>query len=341
MRVTIEDVAREAGVSIATVSRYMNGRHGYMSERTRERLREVVDRLEYVPNSAAQTLKTGKTRLIGVVLANIAHPYWSAVLAGVEEASQALGYSVTVSSANDRGDLADRYLGLFLNQQVDGILLNPARADAAAIAKWSSLTCPVVTLDRTLPGLPFDLVAMDNDRGARLAVEHLLGLGHRRVGLISREPATLSNWQERLKGYRDALAAAGIVSNPRDVCLVRDSWQDGVQKTVALFGRSDRPTAVVATSSMLNLQVLAGLKQLGLRVPDDVSVVGYDESPWDPLLDPPLTTVATPARRLGTLATEHLYRVIEGGASAAPTTIRLEPHLVVRRSTARCENTET
>ena len=333
MRVTIEDVAREAGVSIATVSRFMNGRHGYMSVRTRERLREVVDRLGYVPNSAAQTLKTGKTRMLGVVLANIAHPYWGMVLAGIEETSQAHGYNVVIGSASDRVDLANRYLGLFLNQQVDGLLLNPARADAATIAKWSRLTCPVVTLDRTLPGLPFDLVAMDNLRGARLAVEHLLSLGHRRIGMLAREPGTLSNWQERLQGYRDALSDAGVEPHPGDIRYARESWQDGVRKTVALFRRKDRPTAVFAGSSVLNLQVLAGLKQLGLRVPEDVSVVGYDESPWDALLEPPLTTVATPARRLGVAAAEHLCRIIGDGHGPEPVAVRLEPHLVVRAST--------
>src|SRR5579884_672961 len=341
MKVTIEDVAREAGVSIATVSRYMNGRHGYMSAQTRERLREVVERLGYVPNTAAQSLKTGKRRLMGVVLANIAHPFWSEVLAGVEETAQGLGYRVIVSSASDRGDLANRYVGLFLNQQVDGLLLNPARADAATVAKWSRLTVPVVSLDRTLPDLPFDLVATDNVRGAHLAIEHLLSLGHRRIGLIAREPGTLSNWHERLQGYEEALRAGGIEPNPRDIKFVKEvaqSWQDGVRKTVALFRPRSRPTAVFAASSILNLEVLAGLKQLGVRVPDDVSVVGYDESPWDPLLDPPLTTVATQARELGRVATERLLHLIEDGPSPEPTAIRLEPRLVVRASTKGIED---
>lgn len=333
MGITIADVAQEAGVSIATVSRYINGRHGAMSAGTRERLREVIERLGYVPNSAAQALKTGKAGLIGVVLANIDHPYWSTVLAGVDEACRSLGYNMVVSSASDQAEVENRYLGLFLNHKVDGLLLNPARADAETIARWSNLTCPVVTLDRTIPGLPFDLVAMDNVYGARLAIEHLLALGHRRIGFVSWEIADLSNRQERLQGYEEALRAAGIEPNPADIRFVKQSWQDGVRQTIALFRQEGRPTAVFSANGELNLQVLAGLKQLGLRVPQDISVVGYDAAPWDELLDPPLTTVATPARRLGAVAATRLCHIIDGAGDGVPKEVRLKPKLIPRSST--------
>lgn len=334
MRTTIEDVAREAGVSIATVSRFITGRGGNVADETRERLREVVDRLGYVPNAAARSLKTGRSYLIGVILSNIAHPYWSAVLSGVEEACQRRGYSVIVSSAGDKVEVENRYLRVFLDQRVDGILLNPANADPATVARWSALTCPVITLDRTLPGLPFGLVAMDNLLGARLAVEHLLGLGHRRIGFLSWHVANLTNRLERLQGYRETLAEAGITPDPALVRFADDGWNDGVRQAVDLLRRPDRPTALVSASSTLNLQVLAGAKRLGLRVPDELSVVGYDESPWDPLLDPPLTTVATPAHRLGVTAADRLCQAIDAGDAAPGGEVRLRPRLIVRRSSA-------
>jgi len=271
--------------------------------------------------------------LIGVLLANIAHPYWSMVLSGVEEACQRANYSVIVSSAGDRADVEHRYLEMFLEQRVDGILFNPAHAGDDLIAKWSALTIPVVTLDRTLPGLPFGLVAMDNALGITLAVKHLIGLGHRRIGFVSWHPRSLSNRQERLQGYADALAEEGIGLDPGLIRFAEDGWSDGVDRTLELLVGSDPPTAILSASSMLNLQVLAAIKRRGLRVPEDISVVGYDDSPWDPLLDPPLTTVATPARQLGIAAVERLMATIDAGTEGHADELRLAPALIVRTST--------
>jgi DNA-binding LacI/PurR family transcriptional regulator len=330
---TIEDVAKEAGVSIASVSRYLNGRTSEVAARTGERIQAAVDRLGYVPNMAARSLKTGRSRLIGVLLANIAHPYWSVVLSGVEEACQRANYSVIVSSAGDRADVENRYLEMFLKQRVDGILLNPAQADPEIVAVWSGLRMPVVTLDRTLPGLPFALVAMDNVRGMRLAAEHLLALGHRRIGFVSWPVGRYSNRRERLQGYTEALAEAGIAADPRLIRFAAEGWSDGVGQTLDLLAAPDPPTAILSATSMLNLQVLAAIKRRGLRVPEDISVVGYDDSPWDPLLDPPLTTVATPARALGVAATERLIAMIDGSVSNERDEVRLLPELVIRQST--------
>jgi DNA-binding LacI/PurR family transcriptional regulator len=332
---TIEDVAKEAGVSIASVSRYLNGRTTEVSVGTGARIQAAVDRLSYVPNMAARSLKTGRSRLIGVLLANIAHPYWSAVLSGVEEACQRANYSVVISSAGDRADIENRYLHMFLRQRVDGILLNPAQADPEIVAVWSGLRTPVVTLDRTLPGLPFALVAMDNAQGTRLAVEHLLALGHCRIGFVSWPIGRFSNRQERLRGYTEALHDAGILADPDLIRFAADGWSDGVAQTLALLDAPHPPTAILSATSMLNLQVLAAIKRRGLRIPDDVSVVGYDDSPWDPLLDPPLTTVATPARQLGIVAAERLIAMIDGNGAVDLDEIRLTPELIIRQSTKR------
>ena len=334
MGVTIADVAREAGVSITTVSRFINGRYDAMSTETRERLQAVIERLGYVPDGAAQSLRTGRSLLIGVVLANIAHPYWALVLAGIEEECRRLGYGVLISSAGNRSDLEDRYLHVLLKKRVDGILLNPTAISAERAARWAALPCPVVALDRTVRGLDhLDLVAMDNVAGAKLAVQHLLSLGHRRIGFISWAVNGLSNREERLRGYREALQEAGIEPDPRWVIFARERWGDAARRILGLFAGPAAPTAIFSPSGLLNLEVLTGLRLLGLRIPDDVSVVGYDESPWDALLDPPLTTVATPAKRLGVLAVRQLHWRIVNGSAAPRREVRLKVKLVVRGST--------
>lgn len=334
MSATIEDVAREAGVSIATVSRYLNGRIGEVSAQTGARIQAVVDRLGYVPNLAARSLKTGRSWLIGVLLANIAHPYWSVVLSGVEDACQAEGYSVVISSAGDRAEVEDRYLHMFLRQRVDGILLNPAQAGPEMVALWGNLAVPVVTIDRTLPGLPFPMVAMDNVLGTRLGMEHLLTLGHRRIGIVSWPVGLFSNRQERLQGYREALQQAGIAFDSGLMRSAAEGWSDGVEQTLALLDAPNPPTAILSATSMLNLQILAAIERRGLRVPEDISVVGYDDSPWDSLLDPPLTTVATPAYDLGVAASRRLIAAMVGDEVDLPLEIRLRPKLKVRDSTA-------
>jgi DNA-binding LacI/PurR family transcriptional regulator len=334
MTATIEDVAREAHVSIATVSRYTNGRVARMSSATQERLRITIDRLGYIPNAAARTLKTGRTRLVGVVLADIAHMYWSTMLAGIEEGCQELGYGVLISSASNSAESQNKYLDALSRQKVDGFLLNPVMADPRTITSWATLRQPVIMLDRTFPGLGYPLVAVDNVRGAQLAARHLLDHGHRAIAFISWEINGLGNRQERLDGFTSTLRSAGVRPSARHIAFARVSWDDGVRATIDLFGASDRPTAVFSANMELNLQVLAGLKQLGLRVPDDVSVIGFDDAPWDPLLDPPLTAINTPPFRLGKLAALRLCRAIERRVPPAAHDSRLQPELVERMSVA-------
>jgi DNA-binding LacI/PurR family transcriptional regulator len=172
MTATIEDVAREAHVSIATVSRYTNGRVARMSSATQERLRITIDRLGYIPNAAARTLKTGRTRLVGVVLADIAHMYWSTMLAGIEEGCQELGYGVLISSASNSAESQNKYLDALSRQKVDGFLLNPVMADPRTITSWATLRQPVIMLDRTRrpplarPWTPGDCVYFVGDQRA-------------------------------------------------------------------------------------------------------------------------------------------------------------------------------
>jgi DNA-binding LacI/PurR family transcriptional regulator len=332
-RVKIDDVAREAGVSIATVSRFMNGQAGSMSDDTRARLAGVVERLGYSPNPMAQALKTGRSRLLGVIVADIAHPYWSSVLAGVEEAASEAGYSVLISSAANDLALERNYLRTFIDYRVEGLLINPTSAVEHPEDPYRRLPCPAIALDRTFPDLDYDLFSVDNIAGVRLAVDHLVALGHRNIAFLGWEIRNLSNRQERLDGFLQAMAAHGLAVPPDNVMLVSEAWGEGEPVVAARFGRPYPPSAVVCGSSSLNLQALAGLRRIGLRCPHDVSIVGFDQSQWDELLDPPLTTIATAAHELGKRAVEHLVRRIEDPRGTRQPVTYLSPHLVVREST--------
>jgi DNA-binding LacI/PurR family transcriptional regulator len=332
--VTIGDVAREAGVSISTVSRIVNGEYGAAAEETRARIFAAIDQLGYLPNGAARSLKTGRSRMIGVLLADIAHPYWNTVLGGVNDACSRLGYGALVSSAGEDASVEDRYLRMFRSQQVAGLLLNPTQADEETISRWAKLDLPVVMVDRTLPGLPFALVAAENAEGVCAATQHLIALGHRKIGFVSWTLGSYANRRERLAGYLQALREADIEARDENIAFAEVGWQDGVRASLELLGRSDRPTAVVSGNAMLNLQVLAAAKQLGLRVPQDLSVVGFDDSPWDDLVDPPLTTVATPAREIGVVAAELLLESVDQGTSILGVERRLPTRLVIRKSSA-------
>jgi DNA-binding LacI/PurR family transcriptional regulator len=312
----------------------MNGRTGGMPQATQQRLQAAIEQLGYVPNAAARSLKTGRSKLIGVVIANIAHMYWSTMLEGIEEGCRAMGYSVLISSAGNDAETQDRYLQTLLNQNVAGLLLNPVFADDATLAKWAAIRHPVIMLDRTYPALKNPMVAIDNVHGARLATQHLIDHGHTDIGLISWGIDGLSNRQERLDGFLATLSEHGLTVKPGRIGFARESWDDGVRASREMFSKADAPTAVFCANMDLSLQVLSGLRQLGIRVPDDVSLIGFDDAPWDPLLDPPLSAVAGAPFRLGKLAALRLCRAIEQGTPVRPHDSRFLPVLVPRKSVA-------
>lgn len=334
MRSTIEDVARLANVSIATVSRFTSGQTALISTATQERLKDAVKHLGYVPNAAARTLKTGRTRLIGVILADVSHVYWSAMLGGIEAGSRELGYGVLISSAHNSAATQQAYLDTFLQQGVDGILFNPAAGAGQAAPDWSRVKTPVIELDRGSAGAMFPVVAIDNALGASLATRHLLDAGHRKIGIVSWNVDGLSNRQERLDGFLGAMHDAGVDVPDRFVAIADDWSSDGDRAMQDLLNRPDPPTAVFTTNMALSLQALKGLKRMGLRVPADVSIVGFDDPEWAPLIDPPLTAVATNPYRLGKLAALRLCRAIDRGRPLDPRNSRLAPVLNIRGSVA-------
>jgi LacI family transcriptional regulator len=329
-RVTIRDVAAQAGVSVATVSKVINGRYG-VAAATNARVQEVIDQLGYEASLVAQSLRNHRTNVIGILVADI-EPFSAELLKGAAEAIRGSGFELVVYSAGGLAREHDgwerRYLSRLAGTLIDGaVLVTPTVVEARYRA-------PIVAVDPHTG--PSDLPTIDSDNlhGGRLATEHLLELGHRRIGLLAGRP-DLESARLREAGYRAALADAGIPVD--DALVVRGDFNPAVSRDAArsLLTLPDRPTAVFAANDWSAFALMEVAADLGLQVPEDVSVIGFDNIPESALAHPALTTVHQPIQEMGRRAVELLVRLIDGDpdAAAAPTRLTLPTSLVVRRST--------
>jgi LacI family transcriptional regulator len=325
---TVADVARAAGVSAMTVSRVINGPEKVASA-TRERVEAAMATLDYRPNQMARGLASGRSHSIGVLTVDTALYGPRAALAGIEKAASARGYSVTITHLTDVDrEAVERGVGLLRSRAADGvILLQPLMSHAAVFPGSGGL--PMVAIHAGNPD-KYPLVTVDNSLGARLATEHLLGLGHRTVWHIA-GPLDWYESAERVRGWREALADVGAPDNP----ITHGDWSaaSGYAATKQLLGAEPDVTAVFVANDAMALGALHAINELGLRCPDDISVVGFDDYPEAEFFSPGLTTIRQDFDELGRLSLGLLLDEIESGASTAEH-VTLDPSLVVRQSTA-------
>ncbi len=333
-RVTIRDVAARAGVSIATVSKVINQRYGVSAD-TFARVQAVIDELGYEASLVAQSLRNHRTNVIGILVADL-EPFSTELLKGAADAIRGTGFELVVYSAGGRTSdhigWERRYLSRLSGTLVDGaILVTPTVVDVQYGA-------PVVAVDPHTGPTDLPTIDSDNLHGARLATEHLLGLGHRRIAMLSGRP-DLQSAQLREQGYREALAAAGVPVDERLIQVGAYDPEVSVKPARELLSSPGRPTAVFAANDLSATATIEVARELGLRVPQDLSIVGFDNIPESALCAPPLTTVDQPIRTMGQRAVELLVRLIRGD-KPQETHIRLATKLVVRQST-RAVSTNT
>ena len=327
---TLKDVAKAAGVSSATVSRYLTG-HARLSDETRADVERAIRELNYRPNRVARRLQAtgGRSGLLGLVIPDMRNPFFTDIGHGVEDAVRQHGYTVILGHSNDSAEREARYLDLFHAEHVDGIVLPTVRSARATIDDLSRGDIPVVCVDRKTAA-EVDTVISDNVQGARLATEHLLALGHRRIGFVGGLPG-ISTTQERLAGYREALAAAGVPFRA-ELTADGDSRQDGGRERAGrLLDLADPPTALLGGNNLTTLGALQAIRERKLRIPDDVAIVGYDDMPWASAFNPPLTAIDQSGYEMGQHAAALLMRRIEA-PDMPPETSVLRPRLVVRGS---------
>lgn len=332
MKITIVDVANKAGVSKTTVSRIINGNYSNATEETVERVLKVIEELDYRPNSLAKGLKQVRTNVIGIILSNLLNPFWVRVLEGVEDTCRSRGYSLMICNSNDDPEIEEEHIRSFRLRQVDGIIINPTAQNYNLFQSMLDSKYPLVTINRKIMELSVDSVVMNNVRGSRIAVEHLLEQGRRKIAMIVYPPHGITPRIERIEGYKQALFNNGISIDQAMVHIVEERKGAAKKKVQELLSQADRPNAVFSTNNMMSLEILEGIKELDMRIPDDVALIGYDETVWSKHLNPPLTTVNQPALEMGQAATERLIQLIETKDKLEAKTTVLEPELFIRES---------
>jgi LacI family transcriptional regulator len=328
---TIRDVARLASVSPATVSNVLNGSR-HVADGTRERVLKAVDVLGYSPHPAARSMRGGQSRLLGLIVADIMNPFFTELLHWVERAAHANSYSVLICNSDEDLEREQHHLHLLRSQRVDGILLAATGHSSKERAQaLSRLRVPVVLVDRGFEEFGLDAVVLDNRRAALEAVRHLLAFGHRRIALIG-GPLTLNTGAQRLAGYREGLLEAGLAIDPRWVHDAAFREQPAYDAACKLLRGRKRPTAILAANALIAMGVMRAITDSELSCPEDVSLVGIDDSPWVNAFRPRLTTVAQPVEQMAQAAVRLLLARLDGTASAECRTEVMAPTLIVRDS---------
>lgn len=334
-RPTQRQIAEEVGVSRTTVSLVLNDIPGVrVSPETRQHILEVARRLNYYPDAAARTLASGRTHTIGFVLCQspdriFADAFLPEVLRGVGDAVQENGFRVLIHSVEDV-TAPEAYIGLVREKHTDGIILSGPRSDDQQLPRLKAEGFPVVLLGQ-LPGSGIPFVDVDNVGAARPAVNHLLGLGHRRIGMITNAPLEYTAARDRLVGYRRALEEAGLDFDERLVRYGDFREESGRVAMCELLDLAERPSAVFVASDLVAFGALVAIKERGLTTPDEIALVGFDDVRLAHYVDPPLTTVRLPAYELGYGAATLLAELI-GGGPVEEQGIFLQTELVVRQS---------
>ncbi|MFC7380349.1 LacI family DNA-binding transcriptional regulator [Brevundimonas sp. GCM10030266] len=324
---TIRDVAQRADVSVASVSRVLNGA-GPVTEATRQRVLAAVEALQYVPHSGARSLSTSKTNAVGVILPDLYGEFFSELIRGMDVAARALGYHLIVSSSHDDADEASAALRS-MRGRVDGLIVLSPHLGAANLASGLAGRTPVLLMNggAATDGRPS--VVVDNHGGAVAAVEHLIASGRQRIAHIA-GPAGNLEAEARLAGYLEAMAAAGLPTMVVDGSFTKASGQEAGE---ALVRRADRPDAVFAANDNMAVGALLAFQDAGLRVPEDVAMVGFDDIPLAGLVRPALTTLKINIAETGRNALERLVRLIGPATDSADTACEVvHPELVVRGS---------
>jgi len=329
---SIKDIARVVGCSISTVSRVINDRDG-VDPLTRKRVQEAIDRLEYVPNLTAQGLRAKRGRLIGVAIPNSTVGAFSVVVQFALEAAYSQGFNVVLVNSHDDPDLEETLIKSLLSREINGVMLTRVSDESKIVTKIVKRNIPIVVIDRAFEHENVSNVVLDNHRAGCMAAEHLLELGHRRIACIT-GPLKILLSRERLRGFQSTLAERGVGLPPSHLYEGNFLYQTGILGVQALREQGASYTALWAMNDLMGFGAMRALHERGMRVPEDVSVLGMDDLEIAEMVSPPLTTIHYPIKELVERAMELLISQINS-SEVRSETIVLEPSMTVRGSTAQ------
>ncbi|WP_020046853.1 LacI family DNA-binding transcriptional regulator [Rhizobium leguminosarum] len=335
---TIDDVAHAAGVSRATAARVL-GSYGYVGVDTSKRVFDAAKKLAYQPNQLARSMATGRSKTIGVVIADVQNLYFARAIRAITDTASAKGFAVILTTTDEDIALEREAVRVLLDKRVDGLIVSPTSSiDVDHLVRARDRGCPIVLLDRRVPMLNADTFAIDNFGAAHQAVTSLITQGHRHIALVSNAPShgekqyLISSVRERIDGYRAALHDAEIEVLPDLIVLGGWDAEKLADKVRKLYASPDRPSALLATDSSVALVLLKVLREMNLSIPDEVSLITFDDADWTSAVTPPLTVVSQPIRELATAATEDLVARLMGEAADSGKETLLPATLIERDS---------
>lgn len=332
MAVKLKDVAKRAGVSPTAVSLVLNQTsNSRISQKTREKILQAAQELGYQSSKVTQSIPQTIPPTIALVITDITNPFFTELAAIIEDVASRYGYNILLCNTQESTTKESEYLEVLRRRRIDGLLIAPAEDQNKHLQEFLKKNIPVVFVDRCLETTEASVVLIDNVQGAYLAVEYLLRLGHRRIGLIKgREHVTTG--KERLQGYLEALKEYHVKVDDRLICDGQFTIEGGQRATAELLGLSPPPSAIFSTGGVMTIGVLMELKKQGVNIPHDLSLVSFDDEIWTQLFEPPLTVVSQPVYEIGREATQLLIQLIQGWGQGKSQKIVLQPELIIRQS---------
>jgi LacI family transcriptional regulator len=329
----IKELAGKLGLSVTTVSRVLNGKSEKfrISKETSRKVLDAARKYHYSPNRIARGLKLEKTETIGLIIPDIANPYFGSIAKTIEVEARNNGYSIILCDSLDDEITEAELLQLLADRRVDGIIIAPTGRNSEHVKEIQEQGIPVMVIDRYFPDTSLPFVTTNNYLGALLATEHFIKMGHRIIACIQGINGISAN-SERVKGYHDALQKHKIPVNEKLILGTDFGEENGYNQTKKLLAITERPTAIFALSNLISLGALRAVKEAQLTVPEDVSIVSFDEQPFSAFLTCPMTTVEQPREEIGKLAFQNLLKIIDNGNSEKMKNIMLNPRLIIRDS---------
>jgi LacI family transcriptional regulator len=330
MGMTVGDIAQAAGVSQATAARALGG-YGSVSEDARRRVLAAAERLGYHRNEVAASLVAGSTRTIGLVVGDIENPFFAAAARGLTDVVEAEGQTVLLANSDEDSEREREAVAALRGRRVDGLVVaTAASSEADHLRATVDAGVPVVLLDRPVSGLKLDTVMVDNEAGAARAVRHLADHGHRRIGMVT-DTLDIGSSAERVRGFRRGARQAEVEVDESLIAVGGATQEEGYRGAFSLLERRDRPTALFTANNFMTYGALLAIREVGLAIPDEIAIVGFDDFVWATLVNPPITVVSQPVGRLGQEAGRLLLERIHGNGGE-PRRIRLRTKLISRGS---------